>query len=401
MPSLTSLTRHGLAALAAAVLVGWAVPLPAAAEAASVARVDRAGTPGEDIHFGTGESAATTLFDLRVDDDATVRAYCVDVSESVDHQAAYAETGWTDRTAARDPGRVNWIVRNSYPALPLERVAADSGVPGLRAEQAIAGTQAAIWHFTNGVDLAAEGPGDRNSPQARTLYEHLLDGAADVAEPSPALAIGPAEVVGEASAALGPLTVRTTSEQPVRLTVNGVEGVALVDELGDPVSEARDGDQVLLSVPAGTGTGTATVYAHAEEAAVRTGRVYTGRDGVQTQPLVAAEPATASLTVSAKVNWNAPAASDTDAPPADGAPPAPPTAAEPPAGPAPDSPSPVPGPEPGPSSPVAIAEDKRAEPDLPFTGTWLGAILLAALVLLGLGAVALVASALPFRRRRE
>lgn len=392
MPSITSFTRHGLAVLAAVLLSWWVIPLPAAAESASIARVDRTGVPGEDIHLSTGDSAATTLFNLRVGDASAVGAYCVDVSTSVDHRAAYTESDWADLPAAAALGRVHWIVRNSYPALTLDRVSAASGVQGLRPEHAIAGTQAAIWHLTNGAELGPAGPDGPNSPQVRALYEYLLDNAAETAEPSPALAISPAEVVGDAPAPLGPLTVRTTSRAPVRLTVNGAEGAVLVDERGDPVVEARDGDEVLLALPAEAAEGTAAVYAHAEEATVQTGRVYTGKDGVQTQPLVAAEPAAASLTVSAKVNWNAPALPESadQAPPAT---PAPTARPDPPSG-STGPTAPVPSP---PDSPVAIAEDKRAEPRLASTGARLVGTALAALALLTLGSAAI----LLVRRRRE
>ena len=382
MPSLLFRARRGLAVVAAAVLVCWGLSQPAAAESTTIARVDRRGTPGEDVHFTTGESATTTLFELRVDDDTTVAAYCVDLSRNVDHRAAYAAAGWPELPGAARAGEIVWIVRNSYPALPLERLAEQSGIPSLSVAQAIAGTQAAIWHLTNGTQLRAEGA---NSAQVRDLYRYLLDHAAQAPEPEAALDLTPAEVVGEAGSSLGPLTVHTTSEAPVRLTVNGAGEAVLVDADGSPVSEARDGDEVLLALPATAEEGAATVYAHAAEAQVRPGVVYSGKDGVETQPLVVAEAAIASLTVSAKVSWN-PASAEAEA---DGSGPS-------------ESASPSPAPSPSASvadraaSPVpsaaapVVAEDKRADADLPITGTWLGAVVAAALLLLGAGAVVIL-----------
>ncbi|MEY9213604.1 thioester domain-containing protein [Thermobifida halotolerans] len=387
MPSLFSHVRRGLAASVAAVLIGWALPVPAAAESTSIARVEREGVPGENVHFATGESATTTLFDLRVDDDTTVAAYCVDVSRNVDHRAAYAAAEWPDLPGAANAGEIVWIVRNSYPTLSLELLAAESGIDDLSAEQAIAGTQAAIWHLTNGTQLPTDSSDGRNSAQVRELYRYLLDNAVDSAEPDSALALSPTEVVGEASASLGPLTVHTTSETPVRLTVNGVREAALVDADGAPVTEARDGDEVLFVLPVTAEEGSATVYAHTEEAEVRPGLVYSGKDGVQTQPLVVAGTATASLTVSAKVSWNAAGPAETpDAPaaasPSQTAPSAPQSA---PGGSAAPSPSP-----PLPAAAPVIAEDKRVDSDLPITGTWLGAVVAVALVLLGAGAVTIL-----------
>lgn len=390
MSSLLSRVRRGLAASAAAVLVCWGCPLPAAAESTSIARVDRNGVPGENVHFTSGESAATTLFDLRVDGATTVAAYCVDVSRNVDHRAAYAAARWEDLPGAAHSGEIVWIVRNSYPVLPLERVAAESGITDLSAAQAIAGTQAAIWHLSNGTRLRSDGPGGPNSQQVRALYRYLLDNATDAAEPDSALGLTPAEVVGEDSAPLGPLTVRTTSEEPVWLTVNGAGEASLVAPDGSPVTQARDGEEFLLVPPVTEETGAATVYAHAKEAEILPGLVYSGKDGVQTQPLVVAGRATVSLTVSAKVSWNAadpsPAASPSGSAPV--APTAPPT---PSASAAPSAASP-----PAPAPPV-VAEDKRVEADLPLTGTWLGAVVVAALVLLGAGTAVVLLT----RRRRR
>ncbi len=142
MPSLLSRVRSGLCAATAAILLAcWGPSLPAAAESTSIARVDRNGTPGENVHFTNGESATTTLFELRVDDDTTVAAYCVDVSRNVDYTAAYTMAEWPQLPGAAHAGKIVWIVRNSYPVLPLEEVAEHSGIDGLSAEQAIAGTK--------------------------------------------------------------------------------------------------------------------------------------------------------------------------------------------------------------------------------------------------------------------
>jgi len=182
VPSLLSRVRSGLCAATAAILLAcWGPSLPAAAESTSIARVDRNGTPGENVHFTNGESATTTLFELRVDDDTTVAAYCVDVSRNVDYTAAYTMAEWPQLPGAAHAGKIVWIVRNSYPVLPLEEVAEHSGIDGLSAEQAIAGTQAAIWHFSNGIQLRPPGFGDSGAAHVHALYRYLLDHATPVA----------------------------------------------------------------------------------------------------------------------------------------------------------------------------------------------------------------------------
>ncbi|MGV2385662.1 MAG UNVERIFIED_CONTAM: thioester domain-containing protein [Thermobifida fusca] len=388
MPSLLSRVRSGLCAATAAILLAcWGPSLPAAAESTSIARVDRNGTPGENVHFTNGESATTTLFELRVDDDTTVAAYCVDVSRNVDYTAAYTMAEWPQLPGAAHAGKIVWIVRNSYPVLPLEEVAEHSGIDGLSAEQAIAGTQAAIWHFSNGIQLRPPGFGDSGAAHVHALYRYLLDHATPVAEPDAPLGLVPTEVVGETSSSLGPLTVHTTGDAPVRLTVNGIGEAALVDTDGSPVFEARDGDEILLALPADVEEGTATVYARTDQAEILPGLVYTGKDGVQTQPLVVADTATIALTVAARVSWNAPDSAASASP-----------SGSPSDAPAPEQSASAPAPTP-PAEPAApiVAEDKRIEADLPLTGTWLGAVLAGALALLGLGAVLILVT---WRRRR-
>ncbi|MFC7327797.1 thioester domain-containing protein [Marinactinospora rubrisoli] len=408
MTGIYALARRGCALLVAVLVLVWAgwCATPTGAEADSIARVDRNGTPGETVRLsGEGAPAATTrLFNLRVGDTAGLPAYCVDLSTAVDHRAAYAEVDWADLPADRpfadDPGRVRWIVAHSYPSVGLEALRAVTGIDSLSEAQAIAGTQAAIWHFSNGVELRSGGVGRHNSAEVEALYEHLVSGAARAApapEPPPALALQPDVVRGEATGPLGPFTVRTTSEEPVRLTVNGVRAATLVDHDGDPVSSAVDGTEVLLRLEPGTPEGSAKVYASADAAVVSAGRLFVGRDGVQTQPLVAAAPATVSAMVSATATWTAASPAPVDprpgtAPPADPAPPAEPSPSPSPAGP-PDG---TVRPEPT-VSPLVIAEDKRPEPDLAFTGTWLGTILLLGAASLVAGAVVMV---LGYRKRR-
>ncbi|RCV51251.1 surface protein [Marinitenerispora sediminis] len=403
--------RRGRALLAAVLLLGWCGlgwygAAPARAEADTIARVDRNGVAGETVHFaGEGApAAATALFNLRVGDAAGLPAYCVDLGTDVDQRAPYVEADWADlpagRAVAARPDPVLWIVTHSYPHVGLADLRAAAGIGSLDEAQAIAGTQAAIWHFSNGVDLRTEGLTHRNSAEVEALYRYLVANAAaagPVPEPPPSLALEPGVVRGDSAEPLGPFTVRTTSEGPVRLTVNGVRAASLVDGAGDPVTSAVDGAQVLLRLEPGTPEGSAKVYADSDAVVVSAGRLFVGRDGVKTQPLVAADSATVSATVSATANWTADPPSAAPAGPE----PSPPTApgasagAPPPAATAP-RPTPAPRPEPDPS-PLVIAEDKRPDADLPFTGTWLGTVLLAGSASLVAGAVVMV---LGYRRRR-
>ncbi|GAB3208060.1 thioester domain-containing protein [Marinactinospora thermotolerans] len=403
MPSITSIARRALAALTTAVLLGWGPALPVEAESTGIARVDRNGEAGTTVHLAgqNGAAASTTLFNLRVDDDSFVRAYCADLSTSVDPRAAYVEADWEEYPEPREfvdnAERVHRVILSSYPRVGLEELRRRTGLVTLTPPQAIAATQAAVWHYSNGVDLRV-GVLSGNAPEVEALYAHLIEVAdrGGAAEPPASLEVSPRQVRGETGAPLGPLTVRTTSESPVGLRVNGAPSANLVDPSGNPVTEVRADGEVLLQPDASAPEGTATLYATSDNATVEAGRLFVGKDGVKTQALITAESVEGvSASVSATVSWT-PASVPT--PSAEASPPA----AEP--SPSPSSSAPSPAPSEGgsptasaPSGPVVIAEDKRPENDLAFTGTWAGTIVITGLVLLAIGGLAMFLT----RRRRR
>ncbi|MDA8371989.1 MAG: thioester domain-containing protein [Nocardiopsaceae bacterium] len=374
--------RRSAAALFVALLISTGIASPAAAE--DFSRVDRTSTAGEVIRLTNGEAVETALYHLVVDGDASVPAYCADISTSVDHQAAYIEGGWSDipDTHVTDPQQLNWIVRNSYPHIDLERLRSESGVSGLTKDQAIAATQAAIWHHTNGADLStAAGTENGNHRRVQELYTYLVTEARenDAAEPPPSLTVTPGRIKGaDPAEPLGPLAVRTTSTSPVALSVKGTSSLRITDADGAPLAEASDGEEFYLRVDPSAPEGVATVYARALDATLEPGRVFTGRDGVQTQPLITADSATAESTTVVKVDWlrDAPAAeSGAESEPE-------PTAPAEPTEPA-ETASPSPSPSP---SEVVIADDRKPENNLVRTGTWVGAIVITGLTLLAAGA---------------
>ncbi|GAA3764096.1 thioester domain-containing protein [Salinactinospora qingdaonensis] len=405
--------RAALALVAASLTAaGTITPGTAAAAQQNIARVDDNGIAGEVVHFaGEGDTAAsTTLFNLRLDGDSAVGAYCVDISSEVDHEAAYIEAAWED--APEEGGfleyaaEVNWVLRHSYPSLGLDRLRTRAGIPSLDTEQAIAGTQAAIWHFSNGVSLPDPGgegpaaslePGERrgraNSAEVRALYSYLTETAESTSEPAPSLTVEPERVSGTGASPLGPLTVRTTSAEPVQVSVSGAESAVIVDGSGTPVSVVRAGQEFFLRLEDEVPAGAAKVYAQAAKAKVEAGRLFIGKDGVSTQPLVAAERGTVAATASATVTWDLASAS-----PSVAASPSAEAATESEAGPSRPEAATTPGPEPSSSSPVVIANDKQPERDLPLTGTWVGAIIIAGVTLVTAGVAALV---LARRRRRN
>ncbi|MGZ4510020.1 MAG: TQXA domain-containing protein [Mycobacterium sp.] len=112
------------------------------------------------IVFTDGTSARTDLIRLN----PNVRAYSLDFTGIAPrHPSRYGVGTWSALPHLRARGSeagVDWILRHSFPMRPiaeLSRRLRDAGYPLGRAHisehEAIAATQAAIWHFTNGLAL--------------------------------------------------------------------------------------------------------------------------------------------------------------------------------------------------------------------------------------------------------
>ncbi|WP_017621020.1 thioester domain-containing protein [Nocardiopsis gilva] len=389
------LRRCGAVLSTAAVLCLGAMP---AESADGIARVDRDPVPGDTVRLSGGTDVETSLYHLRVDGATSLPAYCADISTSVDRTAAYTEASWETDPAGRgiDPGPVSWIVRNSYPRVDLDDLRADSRVTRLGKRQAIAGTQAAIWHYTNDIELGnALNLGDRRSAAVRALYDYLVAAADEsgTAPPVPSVAVTPERIEGaDPAEPLGPLTVRTTDDAPVAVSVKGARSARLTDGEGTAITEVADGGSFFVEVDPAVPEGIATVYARAESAVLATGGLFTGKDGVRTQPLITADSGRSARTASAKVDWSGDRGIEESAkaPSAPATPPPSDAESGPPAAPSP-SPPPSPVPSSSPSG-VVVADDRRPESELSLTGTWAGSLILGGAALLAVGATVMYLS---------
>lgn len=112
------------------------------------------------IVFTDGTSARTDLIRLN----PNIEAYSLDFAGiAPTRPSRYSADGWAAVPHLQDRAHeveVDWILRNSYPTLSTTAISdrlRAAGYPlGLRNitdHEAIAGTQAAIWHLTNGLDL--------------------------------------------------------------------------------------------------------------------------------------------------------------------------------------------------------------------------------------------------------
>uniref|UniRef100_UPI000D19E490 thioester domain-containing protein n=1 Tax=Thermobifida fusca TaxID=2021 RepID=UPI000D19E490 len=233
---------------------------------------------GHTLSFDRG-SVGTVLFQLTLSDGTKIPAYCIDFETPIRSKAKYEEGDWSEypgegEFANSQPGKVLWILQNSYPELSADQLSERTGIKDLTAKDALSATQAAIWHFSNGVNLKEK----KGTPKkVWKLYNYLIENATEIQQAPASLTISPNEASGESGGLIGEFTVSTTASS-VPLTLNGPEGVQTVDLEGNPVTEVGNEDKFSVLVPEGTADGEATVSASVS-ATVEIGRLFKGLQG--------------------------------------------------------------------------------------------------------------------------
>ncbi|MER6672986.1 Cys-Gln thioester bond-forming surface protein [Streptomyces sp. NPDC000983] len=236
------------------------------------------------------------LFEMSVDGGGTLQTYCVDLYNPTQKDAKYHETWWggTSLGANENAGRIRWILQNSYPQVnDLAELGRKAGVRGGLTEQdAAAGTQVAVWRYSDGADV------DAVDPQAEKLADYLEKSARDLAEPKASLTLDPPVLSGHPGELLGPVTVRTDANAVTVVPPSAMSGVRVVDEKGEPVTTTTDGGQVWFEVPEDAPDGTAELTVQASTT-VPVGRAFTSESRSQTQILAGSSESTVSATASA------------------------------------------------------------------------------------------------------
>ncbi|GAA3824447.1 TQXA domain-containing protein [Streptomyces coacervatus] len=311
--SALSARRRGVTRLAAATLVSGLLAVgvlagagPAGAEETTQGQGGATATIGglktygaAVIHEHTGDQQVSAgLFEMSVDGGGTLQTYCVDIHNPTQRDAKYHETAWsgTSLGANKEAGKIRWILQNSYPQVnDLATLAAKAGVQGGLTEQdAAAGTQVAIWRYSDGADV------DAVDPQAEKLADYLQKSAVDMAEPQASLTLAPPAVSGHPGELLGPVTVHTNA---AAVTVTppadaATSGVRIVGKDGKPLTSAVDGSQVFFDVPEAAAAGSAEITVQASTT-VPVGRAFSSETRSQTQILAGSSESTVSAAASA------------------------------------------------------------------------------------------------------
>ncbi|MEV5429261.1 Cys-Gln thioester bond-forming surface protein [Streptomyces sp. NPDC052701] len=301
-------TRLGAATLVSGLAAAGALAGagPAAAQEAAQGRAGATATIGGLKTYGTavlhGEDGdrqlPAGLFEMSVEGGGTLQTYCVDLHNPTQKDARYHETPWsgTSLGANRDAGRIRWILQHSYPQVnDLAALAEKAGVRGALTEQdAAAGTQVAVWRYSDDADVEAL------DPQAEQLADYLEKSARDLPEPQASLTLEPPAVSGRPGERLGPVTVRTNARG---VTVSppadaATSGVRIVDATGRTVTSAENGSRVFFEVPQDAAAGTAELTVQASTT-VPVGRAFAAEGRSQTQILAGSSESTVSAAAGA------------------------------------------------------------------------------------------------------
>ncbi|MEU2776127.1 Cys-Gln thioester bond-forming surface protein [Streptomyces sp. NPDC007162] len=256
-------------------------------------------TYGEAVVHGDGgdEQVAAGLFEMSVDGGGTLQTYCVDLHNPTQRDAKYHETSWsgTSLGANKNAGKIRWILQNSYPQVnDLAALARKAGVGSLTEQDAAAGTQVAIWRYSDGADV------DAVDPQAEKLADYLEKSAGGQNEPQASLTLSPPAVSGRPGALLGPVTVRTNARTVavVPPADAALSGVRITDKAGKPVTTAQNGTELYFKVPDDAQDGSAELTLQASTT-VPVGRALTSDSRSQTQILAGSSESTVAATANA------------------------------------------------------------------------------------------------------
>jgi len=232
-------------------------------------------------------------------------AYCIDFAHPLGRDG-YVPTDWAASGKKEDLAKIKWILLNSYPTVKAKDVlaAAEASDADQSAEwahftlveQVYAGTQAAIWHFSDGMDLDTN---KHSRGKIRKVYDYLVENAADVPEQPHTLTIDPASASAETGEKAGPFTVAVSPAETTTATLT-VTGGKAVDKDGNEIASVQTGKEFWLVA---TGEGEVTVQATAE-VTMPAGRVFVHQTEVnKKQKIILAGTLTEELTAEAKATF--------------------------------------------------------------------------------------------------
>ena len=119
-----------------------------------------------------GDSATAVMKIQDKNNNNVYKVYCIDNSKDVKDNSKYAVQNLEDANyySTENANKIRNIVMNAYPFISIEEVRTLTGIKTLTEEEAITGTQAAIWNYSNNKqDMTLEG----NANKLYTWYINL------------------------------------------------------------------------------------------------------------------------------------------------------------------------------------------------------------------------------------
>jgi len=335
----STLVRGGIAALAAAAAVMVGSPAAFAEDGPARGRVpvdennNAKATDGYRLNLGQGGDYIARLFDMKLSNGGTLKLYCVQITVHLRTDVDMVEQPWNKYPAPgpfnANSAKINWVLHHGYPGAGLDAIGAalkKQGVEahdGISEREAISATQAAVWHFSDGVNLDPKKPlKEENSAEANAdvaaLYAYLTgDQNKGIGEqPKPTLNIAAEKTEGTAGTKIGPYSVATSGDI-TSLTSQLPEGVKITDADGKELkgTDVKDGSKLFVDVPAGTkpGKGTFSLKATGE---LDTGRLFVAENYAKkpAQSLIVADSEKTDVTANAPASWTEAAPVTTPAP---------------------------------------------------------------------------------------
>lgn len=326
--------RAGAALFGVAAMALLSSVAPASAEAVT-GKLDKSGDVSGPSVKMSGKDVATILFGLKLDSGASLKAYCVDIDQDIDDKGpGYVEADWnkhpkSDTSFKKNSTKINWVLHHGYPTVAPAALAKAAGIKGeLTPAEAIAGTQSAVWHFSDGKKLDEVKAPKQDSEDVFAVYNYLTGKQNEGigTEPKPVLTLEPNKLTGKAGSLIGPFVV-TTSASGVTIAAKLPEGVIFSDKAGNELPKAEvaskiqqlDKYEFYVKVPAAIATGKVD-FTVAGDTEFSLGRLFISKDSKKpSQSIILAKTEKVNLEAKGAAEWGTPATSTTpatDTPPA-------------------------------------------------------------------------------------
>ncbi|MFJ9539750.1 Cys-Gln thioester bond-forming surface protein [Streptomyces sp. NPDC101225] len=235
--------------------------------------------------------------------DGALETYCIDIHNPTSKGTKYTESDW-DHSVLSDKkerlGKIRWILQHAYPVVQPAELASKAGVKRLDEDTAAAATQAAIWHFSDGVNAH---PKNGAADKVTKWLEGQAEQQGSAEEPLPSLQLTPNSVSGTSGDKVGPVTVNTSADK-VSIGLDDkskADGVTVVDGDGNPATTASNGDKLFFKVPDDAAKGEGTLNA-STTTRIEVGRVFSPVDK-KSQTLILAGSTDVPVSATATGAW--------------------------------------------------------------------------------------------------